>query len=142
MSEYVHAQAQKKLSKYGLPKPASFCGTSQATHKASQTFLGLMIAFIWRPRRMIQQFESGMLNRSVSSPAPQCTSLKLAKKGLTHKILKGHSKWVFCLNYNTASNLLVSGGCDGDVRIWNTARGTDARGRRTGVFLRPLYQIL
>ena len=27
------------------------------------------------------------------------------------------------MNYNTASNLLVSGGCDGDVRIWNAARG-------------------
>lgn len=45
------------------------------------------------------------------------------KKGLTHKLLKGHTKWVFCLNYNTASNFLVSGGCDGDVRIWNTAKG-------------------
>lgn len=44
-------------------------------------------------------------------------------QGLTHKHLKGHTKWVFCLNYNTASNLLVSGGCDGDVRIWNAARG-------------------
>jgi len=30
---------------------------------------------------------------------------------------------VFCINYNTASNLLVSGGCEGDVRIWNVARG-------------------
>jgi len=44
-------------------------------------------------------------------------------KGLTHKHLKGHTKWVFCLNYNSASNLLVSGGCEGDVRIWNVARG-------------------
>ena len=44
-------------------------------------------------------------------------------KGLTHKLLKGHTKWVFCLNYNPASNLLVSGGCEGDVRIWNVARG-------------------
>jgi len=30
---------------------------------------------------------------------------------------------VFCLNYNAASNLLVSGGCEGDVRIWNVATG-------------------
>jgi COMPASS component SWD3 len=44
-------------------------------------------------------------------------------KGLTHKHLKGHTKWVFCLNYNPTSNLLVSGGCEGDVRIWNVARG-------------------
>jgi len=47
----------------------------------------------------------------------------LSKQGLTRKLLKGHTKWVFCLNYNTVSNLLVSGGCDGDVRIWDTARG-------------------
>jgi len=44
-------------------------------------------------------------------------------KGATHKVLKGHANWVFCINYNTASNLLVSGGCEGDVRIWNVARG-------------------
>ncbi len=44
-------------------------------------------------------------------------------KGLTAKVLKGHTKEVFCLNYNAASNLLVSGCCDGDVKIWNTARG-------------------
>ena len=42
---------------------------------------------------------------------------------MTQKVLKGHTKWVFCLNYNAASNLLVSGGCEGDVRIWNVARG-------------------
>ncbi len=45
------------------------------------------------------------------------------RKGLTAKHLKGHTKWVFCVNYNKASNLLVSGGCEGDVRIWNPARG-------------------
>ena len=38
-------------------------------------------------------------------------------------MLKGHSSYVFCVNYNTASNLLVSGGCEGDVRIWNVAKG-------------------
>ena len=42
---------------------------------------------------------------------------------MTRKVLKGHTKWVFCLNYNQQSNLLVSGGCEGDVRIWNVARG-------------------
>jgi len=39
------------------------------------------------------------------------------------RVLKGHTKWVFCLNYNTAANLLVSGGCEGDIRIWDVARG-------------------
>ena len=44
-------------------------------------------------------------------------------KGVTSKILTGHSGWVFCVNYNTMSNLLVSGGCEGVVKIWNVARG-------------------
>ena len=73
---------------------------------------------------MIQQYESGMSKRYVFDNTLN-TTLKHSqnKKGMTHKLLKGHTKWVFCLNYNTASNLLVSGGCDGDVRIWNAARG-------------------
>jgi WD40 repeat protein len=44
-------------------------------------------------------------------------------QGTSTKVLKGHSSYVFCVNYNTASNLLVSGGCEGDVRIWNVAKG-------------------
>lgn len=52
--------------------------------------------------------------------------LVLLHKGLTQRVLKGHTKWVFCLNYNTTANLLVSGGCEGDVRIWNVARGNAA----------------
>lgn len=27
------------------------------------------------------------------------------------------------MNYNNASNLLVSGGCDGEIRIWNVDKG-------------------
>ena len=46
-----------------------------------------------------------------------------APQGLTTKHLRGHTSFVFCVNYNTASTLLVSGGCEGDVRIWNIARG-------------------
>lgn len=38
-------------------------------------------------------------------------------------MLKGHSSFVFCVNYNMTSTLLVSGGCDGDVRIWNPQKG-------------------
>lgn len=44
-------------------------------------------------------------------------------KGTSIKILKGHSAYVFCLNYNPASNLLVSGGYDETVRIWDVSRG-------------------
>ena len=45
-------------------------------------------------------------------------------KGITKKHIKGHNAIVFCVNYNTASNLLVSGGCEGDIRIWNVAKGS------------------
>ncbi len=38
-------------------------------------------------------------------------------------MLKGHTSYVFCVNYNNASNLLVSGGCDGEIRIWNVEKG-------------------
>ena len=44
-------------------------------------------------------------------------------KGLTSKVLKGHTSYVFCVNYNTEGTQLVSGGCEGDVRIWNAAKG-------------------
>ena len=44
-------------------------------------------------------------------------------KGLTSKVLKGHTSYVFCVNYNTEGTQLVSGGCDSDVRIWNAAKG-------------------
>jgi len=44
-------------------------------------------------------------------------------KGLTSRVLKGHTSYVFCINYNTEGTQLVSGGCDGDVKIWNTAKG-------------------
>jgi len=44
-------------------------------------------------------------------------------QGLTTKHLLGHASFVFCVNHNTASTLLVSGGCEGDVHIWNVARG-------------------
>ena len=40
------------------------------------------------------------------------------------KTLIGHTNFVFCVNYNLHSNLLVSGGFDETVRIWDIARGT------------------
>jgi len=42
---------------------------------------------------------------------------------LTTKILKGHTSYVFCVNYNSASDKLVSGCCDGDIKIWDVTKG-------------------
>lgn len=42
-------------------------------------------------------------------------------QGITKKHLKGHNAIVFCVNYNTNGNLLVSGDVDGQVKIWNVA---------------------
>lgn len=39
------------------------------------------------------------------------------------KVLKGHTNFVFCVNFNHKSNLLASGGFDETVRIWDIARG-------------------
>lgn len=47
-------------------------------------------------------------------------------QGMTLKTLKGHTSYVFCVNYNNASNLLVSGGCEGEIRIWNVDKGTQS----------------
>jgi COMPASS component SWD3 len=44
-------------------------------------------------------------------------------QGISVKVLKGHTNYVFCLNYNPASSLLVSGGFDESVRVWDVARG-------------------
>jgi WD40 repeat protein len=44
-------------------------------------------------------------------------------QGITVKVLKGHTNYVFCLNYNPAGSLLASGGFDESVRIWDVARG-------------------
>ena len=40
------------------------------------------------------------------------------------KVLKGHTNFVFCVNFSPLSNLLVSGGFDETVRVWDVARGS------------------
>lgn len=43
--------------------------------------------------------------------------------GTCLKELREHSSYVFCLNFNPTSHLLVSGSYDETVRIWDVARG-------------------
>jgi len=47
----------------------------------------------------------------------------MGPSGLHNKTSMGTAGFVFCVNYNTASTLLVSGGCEGDVCIWNITGG-------------------
>ena len=42
-------------------------------------------------------------------------------------MLRGHTNFVFCVNFNPRSNLLVSGGFDETIRIWDVVRGKDVR---------------
>jgi WD40 repeat protein len=74
---------------------------------------------------MITPFGYGMSILYVSSARLiKCgTEKSLLWKGLTSKVLKGHTSYVFCINYNTEGTQLVSGGCDGDVKIWNAPKG-------------------
>lgn len=41
----------------------------------------------------------------------------------TTKVLKGHSNYVFCVNYNPQSNLIVSGSFDESIKIWDVKKG-------------------
>lgn len=63
------------------------------------------------------------------------------------KVLKGHTNFVFCVNFSPLSNLLVSGGFDETVRVWDVARGmtlhihaSEVRSIRLGVG-RPLKTL-
>lgn len=43
------------------------------------------------------------------------------------KILRGHSDFVFCVNFNPQSNLIVSGSFDETIRIWDVTTGKCTR---------------
>lgn len=43
------------------------------------------------------------------------------------KILRDHTNYVFCVNWNPQSNLLVSGSFDESIRMWDVARGESVR---------------
>jgi COMPASS component SWD3 len=44
-------------------------------------------------------------------------------QGTTEKILRGHTNYVFCVNYNPQSNLIASGSFDETIRIWDVKTG-------------------
>jgi WD40 repeat protein len=47
----------------------------------------------------------------------------MCEQGMLVRTLRGHTSYVFCVNYNTACTLLASGSCDGDIRLWNPNKG-------------------
>lgn len=77
-----------------------------------------------RVRRSHYSDMGGRYRTSSLQFRPRIRTTDTARQGLTQKTLKGHTSFVFCVNYNNASNLLVSGGCDGEIRIWNVEKGT------------------
>jgi COMPASS component SWD3 len=43
------------------------------------------------------------------------------------RTLRGHSSYVFCVNFNAQSNLLVSGSFDCTIRMWDVVTGRSLR---------------
>ncbi|KAJ3325896.1 WD repeat-containing protein 5 [Boothiomyces sp. JEL0866] len=39
------------------------------------------------------------------------------------KVLKGHSNFVFCVNYNPSCTLIASGSYDESIKIWDVKKG-------------------
>ena len=48
-------------------------------------------------------------------------------QGKCLKTLEGHTNFVFCVNFNPQSNLLVSGSFDESVRIWDVKTGKQVK---------------
>ena len=51
----------------------------------------------------------------------------VCEQGQVIKTLTGHTNYVFCVNYNPQSNLIVSGSFDESVKIWDVKSGTQRR---------------
>ena len=58
-------------------------------------------------------------NRVFSVSADKIARLHNANDGAALKTYTGHKDWVYSLNYHAATNRLVTGSYDGEVRIWN-----------------------
>ena len=57
------------------------------------------------------------LNPSLSLGIYRC------EKGECIKTLRGHTHFVFCVNFNPQSNLIASGSFDESIRIWDVKTG-------------------
>lgn len=78
------------------------------------------------PRLSIRRYYDSDMDCGYGAPRSLSFGLlsnKSRQQGLTTKILKGHTSYVFCVNYNSASDKLVSGCCDGDIKIWDVPKG-------------------
>jgi hypothetical protein len=57
------------------------------------------------------------------------------EQGQVVRTLTGHSNYVFCVNFNPQSNLIVSGSFDETVKIWDVKSGMAVRASLSAVSL-------
>ncbi len=100
--------------------------------RASLTFRGHLILNTSARAQMIQQSRYGTWDRYVFHTLTDPTwdipqNLIWYKcavwQGSLLRTLEGHTSYVFCVNYNPQSNLIVSGSFDESVRIWDVREG-------------------
>lgn len=46
------------------------------------------------------------------------------------RVLRGHSNYVFCVDYNPQSTLIASGSFDESIRIWDVKKGAISNGEK------------
>ncbi|KAL0696107.1 hypothetical protein Bca4012_063287 [Brassica carinata] len=80
---------------------------------------------VFRPSRLLSTPapppttpRSGSGTRALPPHPPPCECLK---------VLRGHSNFVFCVNFNPPSSLIVSGSFDETIRIWEVKTGRCVR---------------
>lgn len=62
--------------------------------------------------------------KSLPSPPPPNSKDRESEEGdRCVRTLRGHTSFVFCVNFNAQSNLLVSGSFDSTIRMWDVVTG-------------------
>ena len=83
---------------------------------------------LWRAVGALQARIRRLANRTVFlMPTTLPWREGVRKQGQVIKTLTGHTNYVFCVNYNPQSNLIVSGSFDESVKIWDVKSGTQRR---------------